>query len=164
MSTKRVKSVVKFLSIVFTFALILGALPFVLYLKVLPWAISNPRVIKYVEDVSSKTLGADVKISNPSLKTSISPNINFKVDEIKLTGKNKKLLADMDKLNADISLKEISKKNIILNKVALNNVFIDVNPILDLPVFKQKSSGQGEWNVDFYSSVFFLKMQIFCIN
>lgn len=156
MSTKRVKSVVKFLSIVFTFALILGALPFVLYLKVLPWAISNPRVIKYVEDVSSKTLGADVKISNPSLKTSISPNINFKVDEIKLTGKNKKLLADIDKLNADISLKEIPKKNIILNKVALNNVFIDVNPILDLPVFKQKSSGQGEWNVDFYSSVFFL--------
>lgn len=157
MSSKRVISVVRFITIIFTFLFVLGALPFVLYLKVLPWAVSNPHVIKYVEDVSSKTLGANVKISNPSLRTSLSPDISFKVDEIKLMSKNKKVLADVNNLNSNISLKEIRRKNIILNNVSINNLFVDVNPILDLPVFKQKSAGQSEWNVDFYSSVFALE-------
>ena len=149
----RVKSVVTFLSVTFVFALILGALPFVLYLKVLPWAVSNPKVISYVEDVASKTLGADVEIEKPKLATSLSPEINFQVKEIKLTSKDKKLLADIDELNTDISLSQIRKKNIIIDKITLNNLFVDVNKVLDLPVFKQKSTGQSDWKIDWYSSV-----------
>lgn len=149
----RVKSVVTFLSVTFVFALILGILPIVLYLKVLPWAVSNQKVISYVEDVASKTLGADVEIEKPKLATSLSPEINFYVKEIKLTSKNKKLLADIDELNTDISLSQIRKKNIIIDKITLNNLFVDVNKVLDLPVFKQKSTGQSDWKIDWYSSV-----------
>ena len=89
MVKKNIKSIFKFLSISVIFMAILAALPFVIYLKVLPWAVSNPKVIDYVETTAAKALGVDVYIEQPVLKTSLSSNLSFGVKKVNLSQKNK---------------------------------------------------------------------------
>ena len=46
---------------------ILAVTPFVTYLKVLPWAVSNSKVINYAEKMANKYLNLDVQIIRPQL-------------------------------------------------------------------------------------------------
>ena len=63
---------------------VLTAAPFVIYLKVLPYAVSCPKFISYVEKTVNKYLDLDICIIHPELKTSLSPVIEFKVDEFQI--------------------------------------------------------------------------------
>ena len=94
--------------------LVLGAAPFVIYLKALPAAVSNPAVISFVEKTLHKFAGLDLQIIHPELKTSLSPVIEFKVDELSLSNKGKSLLA-VNNFDTRISFKEVFNKNIIAN-------------------------------------------------
>ena len=138
MKREQIKSVATFISVTACFIFLSVVFLMFGYLKILPWAVSNPKVISYVENVSSKSLKTNVEISNPVLKTEISPNLYFSVDKVKLSDKNKALL-DIEDLNVDISFSKLLKKEILINKVALKKLYIDVNSILNLPVFGQKS-------------------------
>ena len=109
MRVKNLKSVITICSIVACLAVILVSLPVVVYLKVLPWAISKPQVIDYIEDVSSKTLSSTVEISKPVLKTGVSPDLYFGVSKIKVSNK-KKTIMDIENLVVDISIDEILNK------------------------------------------------------
>lgn len=129
----------------------------VLYLKVLPAAVSNQKVISYVEDIAKKSLNVDVDIKNPVLKTELSPNIYFDVEKVKLLDKDKTLL-DIEDFSTHILLSELFKKNIIIKKADLQYVFVNINPLLDLPAFKQQQPSQkSDWNVDVFQSVLNLK-------
>lgn len=152
MRVKNLKSVITICSIVACLAVILVSLPVVVYLKVLPWAISKPQVIDYIEDVSSKTLSSTVEISKPVLKTGVSPDLYFGVGKIKVSNK-KKTLMDIENLGVDISLAEILNKEILVNKVKAKNFYADVNGLLALPVFKQQTTEtKSEWKVDIFKS------------
>lgn len=154
MAKKSIKSVFTFLSVSAIFVVILAALPFVIYLKVLPWAVSNSKVISYVEDVASKSLGVDVDIQQPVLKTDMTTDLSFGVKKVKLSQKNTTLL-DLENFDTTVSLAKIFEKNVVIKKVNLSNVYLDTNKILDLPCFKtqQKTEQKNDWNVDVFQSV-----------
>ena len=69
----------------------LAATPFVVYLKVLPCAVSQPKFISFVEKTVNKYAGLDIEIIHPELKTSLSPVIEFKVDELSVSKKGASL-------------------------------------------------------------------------
>ena len=102
--TKKAKIAISILSA----AAILATAPFVIYLKVLPAAVSNPSAIEFAQKFLQKNAGLNLSVKNPELKTSLSPEIEFTVDEISLTrGKTPMFSAQ----NFDI---EISFKNFFL--------------------------------------------------
>ena len=50
------------------FAAVLISLPFVIYLKVLPYAVSNEKVIAFVSEAVKESTGAELVIENPERK------------------------------------------------------------------------------------------------
>lgn len=142
--------------------LVLGAAPFVIYLKVLPAAVSNPAVISFVEKTLHKFAGLDLQIIHPELKTSLSPVIEFKVDELSLSNKDKSLLA-VNNFDTRISFKEVFNKNIIVQKLGADYIFADINNLAALvPQQKEtKTQEKSEWNFDFFDSLLYVKKSLF---
>lgn len=152
MEKKRIKSSIKILTGTLTIAAILSA-PFFLYLKVLPWAVSNDKVINYIENIAQKAYYVDLDIKNPVLKTNLSPDLSFSVDKISVDC-NKKSLVDINKLDINISLAKLLQKKIILKKANIDYFYADVNKIMELPAFKQQQPQQKcEWDLDVFQSV-----------
>lgn len=143
-------------------AAVLAAAPFVIYLKIIPNAISNPQVIAFVQKALKDSLELNLEISNPVLKTSLSPKIEFKVDKLALYKKNSNLL-EVDKFNSIISFREIFSKNIIVEKLGADYIFADINKLLSLiPAQEQgKQPQKFDWNFDFYDSILYVKKSLF---
>lgn len=142
-------------TIVFAGLVLSGAVLF--YLKGIPYLASNDKVVNYVEDVASKSLGANVEIEHPIIKTELSPNIYVGVDNFGIS-KDEKNIAKVEKFGINLSFSEILKKNIILKNATSDYILVDVNRLLDLPVFKaQKKSQKSEWNFDIFQSVLSIK-------
>ena len=95
------------------FTSVILSTPFVVYLKVLPAAVSNHKFINFVEKQLENSIGLKADIKNPVLKTSLRPEIEFKVDRIDLTGKTGHLF-EADNFDIILSFKEIFAKNIII--------------------------------------------------
>ena len=154
MLSKRIKSVLTFFGISLVFLAILAGLTVLLYLKGLPYAVQNPKVINYVKNIIQKAYYIDVDIKNPKLKTELSPNINFSADKISISG-NKKRALDIEDLDINLSFAEIFDKNIVLNKASVGYFYTDVNKVLDLPFLKQeqKQVQKSDWNFDVFRSI-----------
>lgn len=143
-----------------TGAVVLGYMPFALYLNVLPWAVSNPNVIGFVEKTLQDTMGMQLNIKNPVLKTSLSPDIEFKVEKLSLVNNEAKLL-QVDNLDTAISFKEIFTKSIIVNRLGADYIFADINRLSTLAQGDETETQQSDWNFDFYGSLLFVKKSLF---
>lgn len=159
MFSRRVKSTITFITISLIFIAIFVTLPFVIYLKVLPWAVSNDKVISYVEDLAQKSLMVNVDIEKPVLKTGMNPYVYFDIDTFKMTDQKKNVLLDIENLKSEFSFEDLKNKNIIVKKITLDNIFADVNKVLDMPIFKQeqKETKPCDWSVDIFQSVLAVK-------
>ena len=100
---------IKIISAIAGCVILLTGLGLGTYLKLLPALVSNAKVIKFVEDSASKTLGVKLDIKNPVLKTYIKPTIEFKVDEISLSKKEDSMF-EIKKLDSKFSFARILKK------------------------------------------------------
>ena len=139
---------------------VLATAPFAVYLKVLPWAVSQPKFISYVEKTINKYAGLDVTVIQPELKTSLSPVIEFKVDELSVT-KNGASLLDVNKFDTRISFKEIFDKNIIIQKLGADYIFADVNKLMALSQPQKEEQKKTEWDFDFFDSLLYVKKSMF---
>ena len=139
---------------------VLATAPFAVYLKVLPWAVSQPKFISYVEKTINKYAGLDVTVIHPELKTSLSPVIEFKVDELSVT-KNGASLLDVNKFDTRISFKEIFDKNIIIQKLGADYIFADVNKLMALSQPQKEEKKKTEWDFDFFDSLLYVKKSMF---
>lgn len=148
--------------VVSTVAALLVAGAFALYLKALPAAVSNPNVISFVEKTLKDCANLDLHIENPTLKTSLSPEIEFVVDKLSLADNGKDLL-EVDKFDTKISFKEIFAKNIIVQKLGADYIFADINGLLTLatPQEPQEEVKEFDWNFDFYDSLLYVKKSLF---
>ena len=79
------KKKIKVIGGVICAAAVLASMPFVLYLKVLPDTVSNPKCIKFVENKVKSFTNIDIDIKNPVLTTAFSPIFAFKTDEIAIS-------------------------------------------------------------------------------
>lgn len=141
-------------------AAILASAPFVIYLKALPAAVSNPNVINFVQNSARKYAGVDLEIINPVLKTSLSPVIEFKTDKIQLSKDNLKMLS-AENLDTEISFKEIFQKKIILNRFGIDYIFADVNKLMSLaPTQTETKKQENDWDIDLYDSILSLKKSL----
>ena len=140
--------------------LALGCLPFVFYLNVLPWAVSNPKMINWTENYLAKNMGLDLQIKNPKLKTSLSSDIEFFVDDLSLKKENIDIFK-LDNFETIISVKEIFQKNIIIKKLGADNIFADVNKLMTLGCKQDTEPKKTDWNLDFYDSILYVKNSLF---
>lgn len=154
MIKKSAKNILTFFTVMAILAGIFVAATVAVYLKVLPWAVSNPKVISYVEDISSKALETDVRIENPILKTSLTPMLYFGVGKVNLSDKNGKVL-DLENFGSEFYLAKIFDKNVKLNNANIDYLYLDVNKIMALPCVKtsNKKQQKSDWNIDVFNSV-----------
>lgn len=132
--------------------LVIATLVF-LYLKALPYAVSNPRVINYIQKSVKKYAKVDLTIKNPVLVTSLTPIIDFKVEDLTLLKNNKKLFA-LKNFDSEFSFKEIFDKNIIVNKLTAKYIFADVNGLMSLaPQQKNENKKDSELDIDLFDSL-----------
>ncbi len=75
MNFEKLKFIFKFFAVIVVVVVLFVGSSLGLYLKVLPMAVSDKKVIQYVENLFQKAYYLDVKIKNPVLKTEISPII-----------------------------------------------------------------------------------------
>lgn len=132
----------------------------VLYITIPPILISNNNFINFIEKEVKTFTGADLAIKSPSVKTGLS--ISFKADEILLSKNNDKMLEIKD-IDTKISLKEIFKNRIIVERFFINYIFADANKLMTLvPQTGEKSA--SKWSFDFYDSILGLKKGIVIYN
>ena len=87
----------------------------------------------------------------------MTPEIALGVEKFSISDKKTPEIVSVRNFDADFSLKDIlSKKTLVLNTVSLEDVYVDVNKVLDLPFLKQEQKEQKpcEYSVDiFHSSI-----------
>lgn len=151
-------SIIKFFAGTVVFLAVVAALPFVIYLKVIPWAVSNPDVISYAEKIVKDAYSVDISIEKPYIITGLNPDVKFGVGKFYLsTAKDKNILAVND-FDTDISLKEIFNKKLIrINSVSAENIKADVNKILKLPFLNTKTETKSEYSIDVFHAAISVK-------
>lgn len=154
----RVKTFLTFCSVSAVFAAILSGLVLFTYLKVLPWAVSNPKAAAYLKEIASKAYYVDIDIENPSLKTELSPVVGLSVDKLTVKSNNQRIF-DVENFATSLSFSEIFQKKVILKDANVKYIFADTSKILALPVFKTQTDKQvkSDWNVDIFHSVLGVK-------
>lgn len=127
------------------------------YIKILPFAVSNNKIINAVEKTSKKYLNVDVDINSPKLVTGLNDKLDFSVKKILLTKESSKLL-EVENLDVALSLKKIFDKTIIVDRFGANNLFVDTDKLLEVFKPEQQSSNpqKNNWNIDLYDSVLYL--------
>lgn len=136
---------------------LIAAAPFALYLKVLPWCVSNPKVIEYVQSSLGKHANLSLKIKNPSLVTKLSPNVEFKVEELALYKDGNTLLAVKD-FDTSVSFQKIFKHSLIINKLGADSIYADVNKLMSLfPAQKEQPQKTSDFYFDFFNSILYVK-------
>ncbi len=141
-------------------AVVLGYMPFALYLNIIPMLVSNPKAVNFIEKTVKNTTGLNLSVKNPVLKTSLSPNLEFKVDELSLSNNGANLL-EVDNFDTAISLREIFNKNIIVKKLGADYIFADVNKLASLSQGETSQPQKCDWNFDFYDSLLYVKKSSF---
>lgn len=133
---------------------ILVSIPFVFYLKVLPYAVSNTKVINYAQTCAKKFADIDLKVQEPVLKTAMSPVIGFKVKNLVVSKNSKNLLA-VKNFNSEFSFAEILKKTVVVNKLTAEAIFADIDGLMTLvPQQKEEKPKQkSEWTIDLFDSL-----------
>lgn len=140
--------------------LLIGALMLV-YTKALPALVANKNVQNKVEKCLNKSLGVNLQIENPVLKTTVSPVLGFKVKKIKLTkGEDKLLFAE--NFDAVISFEKIFSKQLVIKKFGADNLLVDLTKITALfpQQQEQKEKKPSEWTVDLFDSILYLKNSV----
>lgn len=127
------------------------------YTTVLPFALSNKHVISFVEKSVKKYANVDVEIKKPILKTGLNTLIEFKTDKIFVKKEEEKLFA-VSEFDLSISLKEILKRKIIINRFGADKFFIDIDNLLRAFHIEDNnnSSQKSKFNIDLYNSILFL--------
>ena len=140
--------------------LLIGALMLV-YTKALPALVANKNVQNKVEKCLNKSLGVELQIEDPVLKTAVSPVLEFKVKKIKLTkGEDKLLFAE--NFDAVISFEKIFSKQLVIKKFGADNLLVDITKITALfpQQQEQKEKKPSEWTVDLFDSILYLKNSV----
>lgn len=147
---------IKVLIILLICALILFTIPVFVYLVVIPHAISSNNFINYIQDIVKDSVGAELVLEKPNLKTGLDSNLDFKSDNITLK-KDNEIILSIKNLDTSISFKKILQKQIILNKVGADDIFADVNKLQTLSGEEQKEQKPFEYKIRWFNSDLYLK-------
>ena len=91
------------------------------WILILPFMVSNVKLVSYVENIAEKNLGAQIEIVDPKLSTSLSPKMGFKLKKLKITH-GQECVADIVNLDSEFSF----------SKVSISTLFKDISPVLPI--------------------------------
>ncbi len=132
----------------------------IFYIKILPICISNTKVISYIENNLKKHSDYEIIIKKPCLKTGFTPNISFKLDKLIIL-KNNNSIFSIENLNTKISMKNLLKNKIIIDRFETDYIFADVNKLMKLfPEQQKDTKKKPNIELDFYNSVLSLKRSL----
>ena len=147
----------KIAAVLASIAAVLAAILLFVYLKVLPWAVQNPKLISFIKDAAKKEAGIELNIEKPVLKTSLSPEIEASADDISIKKGGKELFA-IKKAELAVSFEKIFNKTIVLKKAGTDYLFVDVNGLVALmPKQPQKEQKKSDFRVQWFDGLFYLK-------
>lgn len=137
---------------------VIASVPFVLYLKVIPYAVSSPEVLSHVQNILDNQAGLKLNVKSPVLNTALSPELEFKVDELSLYNKENQALLAVQNFDTKISFAKVFKKIIIVKKLGADYIYADVNKLMALvPQQKQETQKTFDWYFDFFDSLLYVK-------
>lgn len=150
----RVKIVFIYLSAIFIF---IAGSGLILYKWLIPAFINSPAAEILFENIAKQTLNADVDIKGISLKTGLQ--IAFKIEHFNIDkdGKNYLTLSKIDTL---FSVKELTKKTIVVKKILAKDIYIDaynLSKILPHQEKKKKEKKESLIHLDFYNTLLGVK-------
>ncbi len=133
---------------------LIGGITLAGYLTILPAAVSNPKVINYAQNSAKKFANIDLTVKKPVLKTHFSPKIEFNVDEL-IVSKDNKDIINVKNFKSGFSFAEIFKKNFIINHLASDFIYVDIDKVITLipqQPQKQEKQEKSEWNIDLFDA------------
>ena len=135
------------------------------YIKIIPSAVSNQKVIITAEKIATKYLGLDVNIENPKMMTNLSGDVYFFLDNISVNKNNENIL-QISKLDTQISVSKILNKVIIVKHLGADNIFADVNKLLECfpSDNKDNKKKKSDWTFDLFDSTLCLKKSFIIYN
>lgn len=137
---------------------VIASAPFVLYLKVIPYAVSSPKVLSHVQNILDKQAGLKLNVKSPVLNTALSPELEFKVEELSLYNKENQALLAVQNFDTKISFAKVFKKIIIVKKLGADDIYADINKLMALaPKQNQETQKPSDWYFDFFDSLLYVK-------
>lgn len=133
-----------------------------LYLVILPKIITMPNLWVFVNDMVKKSCDAELVVSNPYLKTSLKPEIDFNIDGLTLI-KNGDTLLNVQNLQTEINFAKICKKEIKLKKFGVDDLYVDINKLQNLKIEEGEKTEQKPIpvKIDWFDSLLYVKKCIF---
>ena len=150
------KKIFKFLSIIIGISVIFVAGILAIYLKLLPYLVSNQKVLTELETVIEKNTNFRISIDSPVLQTELSPNINFKLKSLILS-KDDIPLAEVKNFEVDLSLKKILHKKIILNQLGADYIFANAEELSKLSLQKGNNENKNPIDIDMFHTLLYVK-------
>lgn len=121
------------------------------YLFLIPAIVSSPKVSNFVAKKIEQNLGLSTKIEGVKFRTYIRPKFDFAVKTVAVQNNDEKLIY-LKELHSTISLKDIFKKQINIDKLGAELILADIDNLLKLtnktPKGPQKETKKSDWNVD----------------
>ncbi len=159
----KVKSILKIFGIIFLLLALIVAGSITFYVKLLPYLISNQKVINVIENTAKKYTDLDINVENPKLTTGLNSKIAFGVDNIVISKANENIL-EIKKLDTLFSFSEIFSKTIIIDRIGADYIFADVNKLLKSLPAENKNEEKTNWTFDFFDSVLYLNKSLIIYN
>src|SRR5574344_875808 len=136
-------------------SIVLVGLAIWLYLSAIPAFITNHKIVNILENSVYKSTGFNLTIDNPKIRTTLTPIVEVKFDNLNFSHQNKTGLA-LNNFDTEISLISIFKQKVILKKVNIENVYTDVNTLLKLKIQKQEKK-KSNFKIDLWDCILNIK-------
>lgn len=144
---------IKVFSVLLGITAVFAGMIILVYLKVVPAIVSNPKTIDYVKEFVKESTGAQLVLEKPVLRTSLSPQLGFGIEKLALT-KDKKELLTLENLDTEVSFAKVLEKAVVLNKINIGYFFADANGLMALGGAQQGEQPQpSDWTVEWLDSV-----------
>lgn len=97
-------------------------------------------------------------MKSPDFNTALSPELEFKVEELSLYNKENQALLAVQNFDTKISFAKVFKKIIIVKKLGADDIYADINKLMALaPQQKQETQKPSDWYFDFFDSLLYVK-------
>ncbi len=149
------KKISKVLFVIFLLITTFFVLFSFVYVKVLPFIVSNNKIINFAEKTVSKYSDFDIKIINPELTTGFSPVIDFSVEKIIVNVQNDRLF-EVENLDTSFSFSKLLKKTIIVYRFGADKVFADFNKLFKLSSKENNNQQNFDWKIDLFDSILYV--------
>ena len=129
----------RFFEIFLSVIVILVALWTLFYLVILPKTVMSDFGINKVKEITSKTLGVDLVLEKPLLKTSILPRLIIGCDNLTLKKGEETLLVIKD-FKTDFTYGLIFDRNITFKELGIDSVYVDADKLMKLFPAEEKKT------------------------